>query len=189
MDLLSKKYAQAKEIAELKAENFELKESLKCFQTPEVTKALTFYKTGEFDLQEKNCFELQNKIDELETELRVAKMNRLTMFEKLDIVDENTRLKLENEQLKEELETRDNLIEHFRKEAINWAKIANDCIKDIEKYKQTLQEIKGIAERCINKDTCYDCEYSNDCYIEDAEIPTYDICKLVLQLITKAEEE
>ena len=97
----------------------------------------------------KNCFELQNKIDELETELRVAKMNRLTMFEKLDIVDENTKLKIENEQLKEELETRDNLIEHFRKEAINWAKIANDCIKDIEKYKQTLQEIKTIAERAF----------------------------------------
>ena len=47
----------------------------------------------------KNCFELQNKIDELETELRVAKMNRLTMFEKMDIVDENDKLKKEKEQL------------------------------------------------------------------------------------------
>lgn len=55
-------------------------------------------------------------------------------------------LQAENERLKEEVETRDNLVEHFRKEAINWAKISNDCIKDIENYKQTLQEIKEIAE-------------------------------------------
>ena len=48
-----------------------------------------------------------------------------------------------------EVETRDNLVEHFRKEAINWAKISNDCIKDIENYKQTLQEIKKIAEETV----------------------------------------
>ena len=79
-------------------------------------------------------------------------------------------LKAENEKLKEEVETRDNLVEHFRKEAINWAKISNDCIKDIEKYKQTLQEIKAIV--CGNY-----------------EIIDPQGRKDILKLITKAEEE
>ena len=61
--------------------------------------------------------------------------------------------------------------------------------KEFDKKVQTLQEIKAIAENCISKDACFECKYSDDCYIEDAEIPTYDICKLLIQLITKAEEE
>lgn len=52
----------------LKVENFELKESLKCFQTPEAIKALTFYKTGEFELQEKKCIELEQENAELKAE-------------------------------------------------------------------------------------------------------------------------
>ena len=59
--------------------------------------------------------------------------------------DNYRNLQAENERLKKKVETRDNLVEHFRKESINWAKISNDCIKDIENYKQTLQEIKGIT--------------------------------------------
>ena len=51
------------------------------------------------------------------------------------------------------------------------------------------QEIKTIAETCMTKDACFECKYSDDCYIEDPEIPTYDICKLLIQKITKAEEE
>ena len=54
---------------------------------------------------------------------------------------------------------------------------------------QTLQEIKEIAETCMSKDGCFECKYSDDCWIEDAEFPTYDICKLLIQKITKAEEE
>ena len=53
------------------------------------------------------------------------------------------------QELLAEVETRDNLVEHFRKESINWAKISNDCIKDIENYKQTLKKIKTIAERAF----------------------------------------
>jgi hypothetical protein len=71
-----------------------------------------------------------------------------------------------------EVETRDNLVEHFRKEAINWTKISNDCIKDIENYKQTLQEIKAIAKSAIAKQQ----EYKKD-FVQ------------ILDLITKAEEE
>lgn len=82
------------------------------------------------------------------------------------------KLEAENERLKEKVETRDNLVEHFRKEAINWAKISNDCIKDIENYKQTLQEIKAIAETGMH------CE-GMGC----------DFMPKILDLITKAEEE
>ena len=39
------------------------------------------------------------------------------------------------------------------------------CTNIVKKYKQTLQEIKEIAEQCMNKDTCYDCKYYDDCYI------------------------
>ena len=58
-----------------------------------------------------------------------------------------------------------------------------------DKLRTCLQEIKAIAEGCITKDTCYDCKYCDNCYIEDAEIPTYDVCKLIIQKITKAEGE
>lgn len=61
---------------ELKAKNFELKESLKCFQTPEAIKALTFYKTGEFELQEKKCIELEQENARLKEENE--KLNKMT---------------------------------------------------------------------------------------------------------------
>ena len=90
-------------------------------------------------------------------------------------------LKAENARLKEELTTYG---------ATGICEVCSDKANKLaDKYLGCLQEIKAIAKRCMNKDTCYDCEYYNDCYIEDAEIPTYDICKLVIQLITKAEEE
>ena len=54
-----------------------------------------------------------------------------------------------------------------------------------KRYKQTLQEIKEIAEICMSKDGCFECKYSNDCHIEDAEFPTYDICKLIIQKISE----
>lgn len=87
-------------------------------------------------------------------------------------------LKAENDRLREEVETRDNLVEHFRKEAINWAKISNDCIKDIEKYKQTLQEIKAIAES------------PRECIL--SEVSCCNICERldkISHIITKTEEE
>ena len=58
-----------------------------------------------------------------------------------------------------------------------------------KKLKQTLTEIKEIAEHCIKQDICTFCDYSDKCYIEDAEIPTYDVCKLILQKISECEVE
>ena len=115
--------------------------------------------------------------------------NPVVAYQKL--MNDYAELKAENERLKEEVETRDNLVEHFRKEAINWAKISNDCIKDIENYKQTLQEIKAIAEAPKPfKDfseikTATDVEYDYAAICNELELRLHK----VLELITKAEEE
>ena len=56
-------------------------------------------------------------------------------------------------------------------------------------YKQTIIEIKEIAEicKCHNTDGCYECKYFDDCEVEDEEIPTRDVCKLILQKISECE--
>ena len=91
-------------------------------------------------------------------------------------------LKAENEQLKEEIKK----LEDFIKSDGEIDYINHEYTY---KLKQTLQEIKTIAESCMSKDACFGCKYKDDCRIEDAGIPTYDICKLLIQKITKAEEE
>ena len=55
------------------------------------------------------------------------------------------------------------------------------------KLSKTLTEIKEIAEHCINQDICTTCDNSDKCHIEDEEIPTYDVCKLILQKISECE--
>lgn len=125
-----------------------------------------------FQMSENEANEI---IAELESKNKII-LDRLTQYEEdadvqVCLFSDVKRLEQENAELKEEVETRDNLVEHFRKEAINWAKISNDCIKDIENYKQTLQEIKTIAEE--NKDIV---QYGG-------------ICRSILMELTKAEEE
>lgn len=76
----------------------------------------------------------------------------------------------------------------------NWqANILLDNVKRLEaeyaRLRQTLQEIKEIAETCMSKDTCYDCDYCDTCDIDDAEIPTYDVCNLILQKISEVTNE
>lgn len=75
--------------------------------------------------------------------------------------------------LKEELEIRDNAIEHFRKEAIRWANIANDCIKDLNK----------ITELCKNTiDTPTVCE---DAEIRFINIGKARIASKILKILKK----
>ena len=59
-----------------------------------------------------------------------------------------------------------------------------------KKLRQCLTEIKNIAEtcKCHNIDGCYTCKYFDDCQVEDAEIPTRDVCKVILQKISECEE-
>jgi hypothetical protein len=58
------------------------------------------------------------------------------------------------------------------------------------KLKGCLTDIKEVAEicKCHNADGCYECEYFDDCEVEDEEIPTRDVCELILQKIKEVEE-
>ena len=89
-------------------------------------------------------------------------------------------LKAENDKLKEEVETRDNLIDHFRDGALYRATItiASEYQKDRTKLKQTLQEIKEYAE-CIG----------NEEMINGYAIRAKSALWRIAQKITKAEEE
>lgn len=80
-------------------------------------------------------------------------------------------------ELKEEVETRDNLSETFRKEALSWANIANEYKKDKAKLECILQVIKTIAtgvRSYLKVPAPRDVRYEMD---------------RILNLITKAEEE
>jgi hypothetical protein len=78
-------------------------------------------------------------------------------------------------ELKEEVETRDNLSETFRKESLSWANIANECQKDKTKLERILQEIK---------------EYINSQGIDNSWNMRIQRFRMgILDLITKAEEE
>jgi hypothetical protein len=43
-----------------------------------------------------------------------------------------------------------------------------------------------LSGSCM-KENCTLCDYSDKCHIEDEEIPTYDVCKLILQKISECE--
>ena len=95
----------------------------------------------------------------------------------------------EIKKLKEELEIRDNAVEHFRKEAIRWANIAKEYQKDKTKLEQILQEIKAIAEKLMADNLCNNCDgIGLDANCQDTSCPYYQMDK-ILQKITKAEEE
>lgn len=65
----------------------------------------------------------------------------------------------------------------------------NCCYKQLKRKEQTLNKIKDIAEHCTKQDICTTCNYSEKCHIEDEEIPTYDVCKLILQKISEVKNE
>lgn len=75
------------------------------------------------------------------------------------------------------------------KEAVNdLLSIQYKLADNNKKLRQCLTEIKEIAEHCMKQDICTTCDNSDRCYIEDEEIPTYDVCKLILQKISEVIE-
>ena len=54
-----------------------------------------------------------------------------------------------------------------------------------EKLKQTLTELGTILTHCMQQDICTTCDYSEECNLGDEEIPTYDICKFLLNKINQ----
>ena len=61
--------------------------------------------------------------------------------------------------------------------------------RQINKLATCIEDIKEIAEHCIKQDICTFCDNSEKCHIEDEEIPTYDVCKLILKKISEVLDE
>ena len=152
-----------KELKRLEKENFELKESLKCFQTPEAMKALTFYKTGEFKLQEKKCIELEQENERLKEEIKEVK--------KYQYEQEFLEKEIEEQREKNKRLTCKILEVKALNETLNVECTSQDCTQ-LRKLHQTLQEIKAIAETGMH------CE-GMGC----------DFMPQILELITKAASE
>lgn len=57
-----------------------------------------------------------------------------------------------------------------------------------ERLKSCLQEIKAIAKECTTCGDCSNCKYYEDCST-DIVAQALGVCKMILDLITKAESE
>lgn len=62
----------------------------------------------------------------------------------------------------------------------------NDIDSKLFKYRQTLQEIKRVAETCNSKINCEECPFTDEC---NTKMEALGVCKIILKLITKAESE
>ena len=88
----------------------------------------------------------------------------------------------------DELLRKEQEIDQLKAENKHLNDLLNQALKDYEKVRETLTDIKEIAEHCIKQDICTTCDNSNKCHIEDEEIPTYDVCKLILQKTSEVIE-
>ena len=136
-----------------------------------------------------DVFTLQDKIKRLQEENKSLQMlscancgEKYLSPDGAELYDENVRLQEENEELKNRLKTLDD--EEFVYEV---TEIEYNNFKKMNKYKQALEEIREMAEICMSKniDNCYTCKFYNECEIEDAEIPTRDVCKLIKNKINE----
>ena len=136
------------EIKQLEQENFELKESLKCFQTPEAIKALTFYKTGEFEIQEKKCIKLEQENERLKFKLNTVEADyEASEIEIEDLKNKLNLLTTANNHLLE-------LDKYRQKELETKAEATKSNIHNLallSKAKKTLQEIREIADEYAKK--------------------------------------
>lgn len=98
-------------------------------------------------------------------------------------------LKAENEDLKQFLSEEPLAIQALQSAYSDYKKRSEVFFEMIGENKQTLTEIKEITEHCMKQDICTICDYSDKCHIEDEGIPTYDVCKLILQKINEVEND
>ena len=126
-------------------------------------------------------------------EILELKAENETLFKAIEEVNKiNKELEAENERLKKEIR----LYACIDKWGTEQCHCACRCLGNefcdaaegkMKNIKQTLADIKEIAEHCIKQDICTTCDYSDKCHIEDEEIPTYDVCKLILQKISEVK--
>lgn len=57
--------------------------------------------------------------------------------------------------------------------------------ESLERFKSFLNELKELVIHCSKQDICTTCDYSEECNLGDEEIPTYDICKFILNKINQ----
>lgn len=66
-----------------------------------------------------------------------------------------------------------------------YRKEVNKQRESIERFKTFLNELKELLNHCSKQDICTTCDYSEECNLGDEEIPTYDICKFLLNKINQ----
>lgn len=91
---------------------------------------------------------------------------------------ENERLKEENKTLEQFLSKEPLALQALQKGYASYKESTDVFYQMVKKYRQTLQEIKKIAEKEYNKKLV-----EKDCFDCDASL------SLIINLITKAEEE
>lgn len=64
----------------------------------------------------------------------------------------------------------------------------NSYKEKLNYYKQALEEIREIAKICLCRNIdgcCIECKFYDECKIEEAEIPTRDVCALIIKKISE----
>lgn len=101
---------------------------------------------------------------------------------------QNADLQKENAKLKEKIKEKESEIRQKRMTIL----MNNDHYLTVDEknrnYKQTLQEIKAIATECTTCGDCSNCKYNEDCDT-DIEEQALGVCRMILNLIIKAESE
>ena len=126
---------------------------------------------------------MQREIDLLKEDLAIS------IQENEEGREINAELKAENEELRQLLSKEPLALQSLQSGYADYKKRSEVFFEMINHYKQALTEIKEIAEHCIKQDICTTCDNSDKCHIEDEEIPTYDVCKLILQKISEVLDE
>lgn len=149
--------------------------------------------------KEQECEELREQLKEMNEVIR-TETTRCSLVNSLKT--ELDQLKAENDYLKHKIFRYEEIFKHsadMTKNPVTAIELeifqsgvralGNSLIaEENNKLHKTLAEIKEIAEHCMKQDICTICDYSDRCHIEDEEIPTYDVCKLILQKISEVEE-
>lgn len=138
-----------------------------------------------------NCFykktlkQLKAKEQECEfSNLRIIQLQETLSQYETDLSTKDCIVETCKAQYKE-LEAENEQLKNFH---INLVGIKECEIRELAKYKQAIEKIKEIAEHCMKQDICTTCDNSEKCHIEDEEIPTYDVCKLILQICDEVND-
>lgn len=123
----------------------------------------------EFEKEKKEWLEKYNQVS------RDFYSGKYCNAEKCQQLDQ---LKAENDELKFQNKRLDEV-------ATYWHKSIFKVERNERKLKQTLTELGTILTHCMQQDICTTCDYSEECNLGDEEIPTYDICKFLLNKINQ----